>query len=104
MRTPIACTLTPDAAGERIEEWRRFLARSITAAERIDDRQLRLQLDAATSVLEEVVDLCQREKACCSFFAFSIELEADSSWLTVQVPPEASSFLDEFASLLPQPR
>lgn len=105
MRIPIACTLTADAADDRIGEWRRFLAAgSIGGFERRSDHHLRVQLDPSTRALEAVVDLAQREKACCGFFEFSIDLDADRSWLSVRVPPEASSILDDFAALLPDSR
>jgi len=99
VRIPIACTLTADATDDRIEEWRRFLQTS-PRAERTSEGELRVQLDDSARVLE-AADLARREKACCAFFEFSIELEVEASWLRVRVPPEASSVLDDFASLLP---
>jgi hypothetical protein len=103
MRIPIACTLTSQSAAARIEEWRRFFAQSIDVAERIDDAHLRVRLNGSTEDLEAAVDLARREKACCEFFEFSIEVEADASWLSVKVPPDASDILAGFASLFPQP-
>jgi hypothetical protein len=101
MQVPIACTLTATAAGERLEEWRRFLAGNTSGAERPSDQQLRVRLAAAGHALEGAVDLARREKACCGFFEFSIDIEADASWLSIEVPPDASAILTEFASLLP---
>jgi hypothetical protein len=97
---PIACSLTAVAADDRIDEWRRFLAASIDAADRTSPQQLRMQL-VSTTVLADAVDLAQREKACCDFFEFSIGIEADALWLSVRVPAEASLVLDDFARLLP---
>jgi hypothetical protein len=101
VRIPLACTLGADAATGRVEEWRGFLARSIVGVERAGDRQLRLRLDDSTIALTAAVDLAQREKACCAFFEFSLELEATSRWLVVRVPSEATAMLAEFATLLP---
>jgi hypothetical protein len=102
MRIPIACTLTSQSAAARLEEWRSFFAQSIDVAERIDDVHLRVRLNGSTEDLEAAVDLARREKACCAFFVFSIEVEADASWLSVTVPPDAAEILAGFVSLLPQ--
>ncbi len=101
MRIPIACTLREEAAEDRIEEWRRFLSASVTAVEKTGSQSLRLRLGPSKDVVGAAVDLAQREKACCPFFEFAIELEADSSWLRVRVPPEAASVLSDFAALVP---
>jgi hypothetical protein len=103
MRIPIACTLTPESAAARLEEWRHFLSHSTLRVERAGDLQLRVQLDDATRTLEAAVDLARREKACCGFFDFAIEVEADASWLSIRVPPDAADTLEGFASLLPAP-
>jgi hypothetical protein len=103
MRIPIACTLTSESAAARVEEWRRFFVESIDVAERIDDVHLRVRLNGSTQSLEAAVDLARREKVCCEFFEFSIEVEADASWLSVKVAPDASNILADFASLLPRP-
>ena len=103
MRIPIACTLTSESAAARVEEWRQFLAHSTGAAEQAGALALRVQLDGSPEALEAAVDLARREKACCAFFEFSIEVEADASWLSVKVPPDAADTLADFASLLPRP-
>jgi hypothetical protein len=101
VRIPLACTLSADAATGRVEEWRRFLAGPILEVERTSDRQLRLRLDGSLTALTTAVDLAQREKACCAFFEFSLELEATSRWLVVRVPSGASDLLAQFATLIP---
>jgi hypothetical protein len=103
MRIPIACTLTPESAAARLEEWRHFLAHSTVAMDKTDDVQLRVQLDGSARTIEAAVDLARREKACCGFFEFSIEVEADACWLSIKVPPDAARTLEDFASLLPAP-
>jgi hypothetical protein len=100
VRVPIACTLTADAAGDRVEEWRQFLAQCTGAVERMSPERLRMRLNDSPGTLEVAVDLARREKACCAFFDFSIEVEADALWLSARVPAEASNILDDFASLL----
>ena len=103
MRIPIACTLTSESAAARVEEWRYFLAHSTAAAEKAGDLALRVQLDGSPRTLEAAVELARREKACCGFFEFAIEVEADASWLSIRVPPDAAGILEDFASLLPTP-
>ena len=47
--------------------------------------------------LVPVIVLSQREKACCPFFGFSFQVEADAVVLCVSVPGDATSILDDFA-------
>jgi hypothetical protein len=100
VRIPIACTLAATDAESRVDEWREFLATSTTANERLSGHQLRVKLAPIPGVLAATVDLAQREKACCAFFEFSIDVAADQLWLRVTVPLEASSVLEDFAALL----
>jgi hypothetical protein len=46
--------------------------------------------------LSELVQLAQREKACCPFFDFSLIIDAASTTLVAVVPDDASPVLDEF--------
>jgi hypothetical protein len=103
MRVPIACTLTSESAAARLKEWRDFLAHSAGAVFTPGQLALRVQLDGSARTLEAAVDLARREKACCGFFEFAIEVEADASWLSIRVPPDAAGILEDFASLLPTP-
>jgi hypothetical protein len=99
MRIPLVCTLTAASASERVEEWRRFVARFTSAVERVSEGQLRLRLVGTNQAILDAVDLARREKAWCEFFDFAIEIETDGCWLSVRVPPETSGVLSEFASL-----
>jgi hypothetical protein len=103
VRVPIACTLATDDASDRIEEWRRFLNRSDVVADRTSGEQLRIRLGPLKEDLLAAVDLAERERACCEFFQFSVELGPESRWLVVGVPPEAIGILDDFQELLPAP-
>jgi hypothetical protein len=98
MQVPIACTL--DAAGrlERGDEWRAFHREAVVERDRVSSERLRLRLapDLETAVAR-AVDLARREKACCGFFEFSLEILADETWLHVVVPQAASGILDDFA-------
>jgi hypothetical protein len=99
-RIPIACTLTVADAGDRVEEWRSFLADNVEEARR-DGDVLHLRLRDSDAALCAAADLSAREKQCCEFFAFAITIEADARWLDITVPSDASAILDDFAGLLP---
>lgn len=101
MEKSVACTLTPDDAAARVDEWRTLLGRSAAEGVRSDDRSLRIRLRSSPDDLVGAVDLAGRETACCGFFDFSIEIRSDSNWLIVRVPPEAVAVLDDFAALVP---
>jgi hypothetical protein len=101
MSVPIACTLSSDEVGDRIEEWRRFFATSVDTADVAAEHSLRLQLKDDPAVLVAAVDLARREVTCCAFFDFSIAIESSRSWLVIEVPPAAREILDGLAALLP---
>lgn len=65
------------------------------AADRTSGDHLRIRLGPSTEDLLVAVDLAEREKACCEFFQFSIELGPDVRWLVMGVPPEAIGVLDD---------
>jgi hypothetical protein len=56
-----------------------------------------LRLDPARDDLLAAVDLSRREKACCDFFEFAIEMRRDANWLVVTVPADAVGSLDALA-------
>lgn len=99
---PIACSL--DAAGydDRITEWRAFGRSSVTATDHVGT-VARFKLADGDSVLATAASLAQREKECCPFFAFSIELEPAERWLKASVPPDAIETLSSFVALLQTP-
>ena len=99
MQPPIVCTLTSSSASARIEEWRQFLDDRVCDVVRVSEHRLRMKLEDCDDALPVAVDLARREKACCGFFQFSVELETDGCWLAVRVPPEAVGVLDDFAGL-----
>ncbi len=87
METPVACTLGSEEARHRVEEWRRFFERSIDAAERVGPERLRVRLNPLPETLITAVDLALREKSCCNFFDFSIDLQLDGCWLVIARAP-----------------
>jgi hypothetical protein len=96
---PIACTLETGAAQQRVDRWRQVLSVAVARTERVTPDRLSCGLKADLADLQALVILAQEEKACCPFFSFSLEIEADSLTLLVGVPDEAVTVLDQFASL-----
>jgi hypothetical protein len=92
---PIACTLTPEGVVGRMEEWRTFLSTMVTKIERTTN-QATLILCEGSKALVTAIDLAEREKACCPFFQFSIEIEGLEGRLLVGVPMEAEQILTNF--------
>jgi hypothetical protein len=102
MQIPVACTLGAEDAASRVEEWRQFLTNSILSADPVGPELLRLRLEPSADTLVAAVDLAKREKSCCRFFEFSIDVREDACWLVVGVPQDAASVLADFSLLLPQ--
>jgi hypothetical protein len=75
-------------------EWRAFLSTMVTQIDRATN-QATLTLLGGSEALVVATDLAEREKACCPFFQFSIELEGLESRLLVGVPMEAEEILTE---------
>ena len=99
MRVPIACTLTSDATTYRIAEWRVALDTLVTAVTRTAPGRVELRLVAGPAAAGQLVDLARREKACCGFFTFAMQIGADGSSLIVEVPEDATAVLDDFVAL-----
>jgi hypothetical protein len=99
VQPPVACSLGTEDARERVEEWRRFFDRSVVGVEYMADERVRFLLGSNPGELTDAVDLAQREKACCPFFDFSIQVEPDRCWLVVAVPAEATAVLADFTRL-----
>ncbi len=102
-RVPIACTLTADAAIGRLAEWETFLSTGVKWVE-TETNSVTLILIGGSDVLLTATDLAEREKTCCSFFQFSIELDGIESRLHIEVPSEAKPILSDLLTRLPANR
>jgi hypothetical protein len=94
---PIACTLTPDAARERIG-WLEHMGRSaLIDGERDGDR---LRLRFRTESRRDVETFVSAESECCRFLSFDLG-EADGE-LTLDItgPAGSESVLDGFLAAL----
>ena len=94
---PIACSLQPASARSQLGEWRELLARVVDGSERVTPTRLELSLLAGSDI-GPVIDLAQRETACCPFFRFSVEITAERLALVVEVPDDATVALDQLGS------
>lgn len=90
---PIACTLSAADMTTRGDEWRRFFATNVFEVVRCES-SVRLRLKGGDDVILSTVDLARREKACCAFFEFRLELLADDVWFEIGAPAEAAAVLD----------
>ena len=99
MEIPVACTLEAPAAQQRIERWRAILSTAVTHTERPAPTRLACELRADLVDLQALILLAQEEKACCPFFTFSFDVEADALTMVIGVPDDAVTILDDFATL-----
>lgn len=90
---PIACTLSASDKSTRGDEWRRFFATNVDEVVRTD-ASVRVRLKDGDGVIVSTIDLARREKDCCAFFEFRLELLPDQVWLEIGAPAEAAAFLD----------
>ena len=95
----IACTLGAEAWFERIGEWQEFV-RTFVDERALSPRQLRLRLRSGDDSLAAAVSLARREKECCAFFDFRLDLTAGGTALVISVPAEAEPVLASFATML----
>jgi hypothetical protein len=100
--TPIVCDLSTatDTAAERVQEYRRLFATAFTGRERTAGG-VRLRFRADDGVEAWVADLAAREKACCSFFDFTVTAQGDEvCWEASVIDNDiARAVLDQFYDL-----
>ncbi|SRR6266567_1798132 len=99
MEVPIACSLTDSDARAQLGEWRTAMAAAVAATDRRSPTELCLRLRADLGGLADLVRLAQRERACCPFFDFTLQIKATEIALVISVPPDASGVLDMFGEL-----
>jgi MerR family copper efflux transcriptional regulator len=95
---PLACSLTAGDQADRRLEFGAILRRGLLAREDTP-RGIRLRFRTSPGLQQDLVDLTNREKECCSFFDFRIESFQGEIVLEVGAPPEARPIVEElFAS------
>ncbi len=96
MEVPIACSLADSAAQQQLEEWHRLLATAAVAIDRVSPTELSARLPDVPELVAATLRLAQREKACCPFFDFTLQIEAEAIVLHIRVPEDAAALLDDF--------
>jgi hypothetical protein len=94
---PLVCSLTEQAARGQLDEWRRLASDPAVEVTRASPTRLAFHVNDGLDRVEAVVGLAQREKACCPFFDFSLDIATDSVTLVVSVPDEGAPLLDELS-------
>jgi hypothetical protein len=89
---PIVCTLDPAAARAQVGEWSSVL-RSVVTREPIPGG-LRLRF-GADAPLGAVARLAIAERACCSFFTFTVVRHDRGMTLEVTAPVDAQSLVED---------
>jgi hypothetical protein len=95
--TPVACTLPTAEQPLRLAEFDELFAIAARGVDRRSPTQLSLTLTDAPGRAEQVRDLTDREKACCSFFTFRLTA-GDPLLLDISVPPAHRDVLDALAA------
>lgn len=96
VKIPVACSLDARAAKAQLDEWRGLLGR-VVHRQRVSPTRLELS-PLRDSDLVDIVQLAQREVACCPFFTFVIEIKHERLLLAIEVPTDAIEVLDELIS------
>ena len=97
--TPIACSLDAGSLADRVEEWRALVATSVVAME-TGPAAVHLVLEPSASALVAAAELAQREKECCPFFDFAINIGAEQRTLSIRVPDGAEEAMAAFVAVL----
>jgi DNA-binding transcriptional MerR regulator len=87
----IACTLRPDATLERIERWHAVLQDAASRAQTPDGR-LRVEFNDRSDVAE-LAALVAAEQQCCSFFSFTLTIDARGTALEIAAPTAAGELV-----------
>ena len=100
---PEVCTLPSSEQPLRIAEFDELFEASLQEMARPSPTTLRLMFVGAHGLADRVQDLTDRESACCSFFAFTLTMQADPRpevqrlSLDVAVPKERADVLSAVA-------
>jgi MerR family transcriptional regulator, copper efflux regulator len=87
---PIACSLSGDGMGERIEDWRTVLGDVSGRLPLPGGVRLELRDRAAVA---DLATLVEAEQTCCPFFAFAITLDQRGLALEVTAPTDGQDLL-----------
>jgi hypothetical protein len=84
--SPYSCTLVGDELAERIDAWQRILRRATDR--RVDGRRAVASYPKDAPLLEQIRELIEAERTCCSFLEFRVEEHAGQIALELRLPEE----------------
>jgi hypothetical protein len=93
VRRILSVSLTGWEQADRGNEFAAILKRGLLTREETD-RGMRLRFRRSPGLHEDLSDLTRREKECCAFFEFSIEVSDQELVLEVGAPPEARPMVE----------
>jgi hypothetical protein len=99
----IACSLAGAEARAQVEEWHRLFAHPSLEVGRTSSTVLAIRWDGGPDQLdrldqfETAVQLARREKACCPFFGFTLDIRVDGVTMRIEVADDAVPALDTLA-------
>ena len=96
---PIACTLSPNQTGQRLEEFENLFATHLRELTRTAPRVARFVFQAADEIEDVARDLFAREHECCAFFDFVVQRQGAELIVQAEVPVGAEASLDELAAI-----
>lgn len=92
-----ACTLPTAQRPLRLAEFDELFTTAVRSVERVDRRQVWLELAPEAAVAARAADLVVRETECCSFFTFTLTATGGRVSLRVAVPDGHVEVLDALA-------
>jgi hypothetical protein len=96
---PVACTLSADEVRCAAELLLPGLARAASSVTRLPDG-VRMEFDAAPAgIVARIADVVERERRCCRFLHFTLDVPAASGTITLVIggPEGTGTFLDSLA-------
>ena len=90
---PIVCTLEADAAPARLDEWKSVLDHVV--ARRAMPDGVMLQFPRDPEVLASLTSVATKEVACCSFFTFTLTIDANAARVAVVAPDDGVPLVRE---------
>jgi hypothetical protein len=101
-RIPIVCDMSgsADTPAERLEAYAALFADALVGRERTDSG-IRFRFAAGPGLEARVLDLAAKEKTCCPFFTFAVNVDGDEVWWDASVVDDdaARAMLEGFYAL-----
>ncbi|HEX5436785.1 MAG TPA: hypothetical protein VFW98_06480 [Gemmatimonadaceae bacterium] len=99
--SPLACTLSEEGlrcAADKLLPGLAGAARTVTLL----DEGLRLEFDAALGVVPRIADVIERERQCCRFLHFALDVASEGGTiaLTITGPAGTRAFLESVSATL----